>query len=164
MRCKVTTLVMAALGAAGVLFGQACDGTLSGLHRTRGEVPELSPEPVASTEKRASNEPLSIRAQHLLVMHSQSKSAPPTMVRTRAEARARAEEALGKIKGGADFDEVVKAYSDEPGAGARGGDLGKFTRQKMVKKFADAAFKLKVGEVSDVVESEFGFHVIRRTE
>jgi peptidyl-prolyl cis-trans isomerase NIMA-interacting 1 len=62
------------------------------------------------------------------------------------------------------MEDVVAEYSDEPGAAQRGGDLGKFGKKQMVRKFSEAAFKLEIGEVSEVVESEFGFHVIKRTE
>ncbi len=76
----------------------------------------------------------------------------------------RAPEALLKIRGGAPFEEVVKEYTDEPGGAERGGDLGVFDRATMVKPFADAAFALKVGEVSEVIETKYGYHVIKRTE
>ncbi len=141
----------------------ACDGTLSGMHRTRGTVPVVYPDPVVE-DARPADGPTMIRAQHLLVMYRDSRGAPPTITRSKAEARARAEEALRKIKEGASVDEIMATYSDEPGAEERKGDLGTFTRKQMVRRFSDAAFKLQVGEVSDVVETEFGFHVIRRTE
>jgi hypothetical protein len=148
------------------LLGVACDGTLSGMHATRGVLPVVypDPEPVAEPVELHLGEPAQIRAQHMLVMHSGSRNAPPTVVRTREEARERAEEALAKIKAGGNVDEIIGAYSDERGAAERAGDLGPFSRKMMVKKFSDAAFKLKVGEVSGIVESEFGFHIIRRTE
>lgn len=109
------------------------------------------------------SEPKTIGAKHILVMHKESERRPPTVTRTKAEAKARAEEALAKVRGGADFDKAVIEYSDEPGAAERAGDLGVFEKKVMVKAFSDAAFKLKVGEVSDIIETPFGFHVIKRT-
>ena len=97
-------------------------------------------------------------------MHDDSAAKPEGVRRTREEAKKRAQEALLKIRGGADFIETVKQYTDEPGGAERGGDLGVFDRALMVKPFADAAFALKIGEVSEVVETKYGFHVIKRTE
>ena len=160
MICQVRARGLVVLAA----LAGACDGTLAGIHDTRGTLPVVYPEPISSESHEHPDEPTMIRAQHLLVMYRDSKAAPPTITRTKAEAKARAEEALKLIRDGANVDEVIAKYSDEPGAAARAGDLGRFSRKQMVKKFSDAAFKLKVGEVSDVVETEFGFHVIRRTE
>lgn len=103
-------------------------------------------------------------AKHLLVMYKGSMRAAPTITRTKEEAKARAEEALKKIKGGKKFEEVVGEYSDEPGAGARGGDLGTFVKGQMVGPFQEGVEKLKVGEVSGLVETPFGYHVILRTK
>lgn len=160
---RAAFLSLAAASGALVLAA-ACDGTISGIHHTRGTLPAIYPEPVASSNEPPKNEPSHVRAQHMLVMHRDSKNAPPTVTRTKAEALERAEEALKKIKDGADVDEVFARYSDEPGAASRAGDLGTFSRRQMVRKFSDAAFRLKVGEVSGIVETEFGYHIIRRTE
>ena len=103
-------------------------------------------------------------ARHILIMHNESTAKPESITRTRDEARKRAQEALLKVRGGASFEEMVKLYTDEPGGAERNGDLGLFDRSTMVKPFADAAFALKVGEVSEVVETKYGYHIIKRVE
>lgn len=108
--------------------------------------------------------PAEVGASHLLVQFVGAQGAKPAIVRTKQEARLRAEEALAKARAGTDFGELVKEYSDEPGAAERAGALGRFPHHAMVKPFADAAFHLKVGEISDLVESPFGYHIILRTE
>jgi len=114
--------------------------------------------------KLIASQPTQVGARHILVMHNESLAKPENVNRTKAEARRRAQEALTRIRGGASFEEMVKEYTDEPGGAERNGDLGLFDRSTMVKPFADAAFALKVGEVSEVVETKYGFHVIKRTE
>ena len=133
-----------------------------------GGMAVTAPERIAAEEARETRErrilasqPSQIGAKHLLIMHDDSTSKPPGLQRTRAQALARAKEALLKIRGGTPFDEVVKQYTDEPGGVERAGDLGVFDRGTMVKPFADAAFALKIGEVSEVVETKYGFHIIR---
>lgn len=104
-------------------------------------------------------------AKHLLVMYKGGRRAPEGITRSKEEAKARAIEAQKKAKDGkSKFEDLVKEYSDEPRAGERGGDLGTFAKGSMVPEFQAGLEKIKVGEISDVVETPFGFHVILRTQ
>lgn len=76
-------------------------------------------------------------------------------------ARARAEGLLERITAGEDFAELAREFSGDPGSAALGGDLGWFRRGRMVREFEEAAFSLADGQVSDVVQSDFGFHIIK---
>ncbi len=116
----------------------------------------------AKREKRA-DEPAKIGARHVLVKYEGAKRGEG-FKRTREEACLRAMEARDKIRAGADFDEVVREYSDEAGADTRGGSIGTVERGDVAPPFADAAFELDINQLSDVVETDFGFHVILRTE
>jgi len=117
------------------------------------------PPPVPKEEER-------VGASHILVAYKGARGAAPAVVRTKDQAKKRAQEVLKKAKGpqAADFSALAKKYSDDPGSGPKGGDLGLFSRAQMVKPFSDAAFSLKPGNLSEIVESDFGFHVIKRTQ
>lgn len=83
----------------------------------------------------------------------------------KAAARKKAEGILATLKATPnDFQKIAREQSKDPGSAAQGGDLGLFGKGMMVKPFEDAAFTLKVGETSEIVESDFGFHIIRVTE
>jgi parvulin-like peptidyl-prolyl isomerase len=103
-----------------------------------------------------------IQASHVLVMWRGSERAPANVTRTRDEARARAQDVLRRARAGEDFAGLARQFSDEPGASTSGGDLGQFARGAMVPAFEQAAFALPVGQISEIVETGFGFHVIKR--
>ena len=105
-----------------------------------------------------------VHVAHLLVMHTTSQMRPPTVTRTLAEARTLATQLLGRIRRGEDLVALARQFSDEPGHEQKGGDLGYITRGMTVAPFDAAAFALRVGQVSDVVQTDFGFHIIRRIE
>ncbi|HEY3668817.1 MAG TPA: peptidylprolyl isomerase, partial [Polyangiaceae bacterium] len=139
-------------------------GVVGGLGAFTKPPAEGASEATASPAVAETSKPTSVAASHFLVMYKGSMRAPETVTRTKDEAKARALEGLAKVKKGEDFAKVVGEYSDEPGAAQRGGALGEFTPERMVKPFSDAAFALKVGQVSGLVETPFGFHVIKRTK
>src|SRR5690606_21841289 len=100
------------------------------------------------------------RASHILIGFGVS----PTP-EAKAEARKKAEAVLAEVRQNPDkFAELAKKYSQDPGSAEKGGDLGLFGHGAMVKPFEDAVFSMKPGAVSDLVESEFGYHIIKLTE
>ncbi|MBY0463384.1 MAG: SurA N-terminal domain-containing protein [Burkholderiales bacterium] len=100
------------------------------------------------------------RASHILI--NAATSAPAA---EKAAAKAKATELLAQVKGSTGkFAELAKKHSQDPGSAPNGGDLSFFQKGAMVKPFEDAAFALKKGEVSDLVESEFGYHIILLTD
>ncbi|HEU5075032.1 MAG TPA: peptidylprolyl isomerase [Polyangiaceae bacterium] len=122
--------------------------------------PAAAPAPEPTIEKP----PESVAAQHVLITYRGAKGAPPDIKRTKAAAKTLAEEVAAKAKAGSDFSALVQAHSEDLGTKDRLGSVGKFTPDKMVKPFSDAAFRLRVDEVSAPVETEFGFHVIKRNQ
>ena len=112
----------------------------------------------------AANAPAEVEASHVLVMYRGSMRAPETVTRTKEEARTRAADVLRRARAGGDFAALAREFSDEPGASERGGSLGRFGRGMMVGPFETAAFALRVGAVSELVETPFGYHIIKRTQ
>ena len=88
-----------------------------------------------------------VRARHILV-----------------EGEEDAKKIAARVKGGEDFAKIAKEVSKDTGSGAEGGDLGFFAREQMVPEFANAAFGMKAGEISNPVKSQFGFHIIKVEE
>lgn len=123
---------------------------------------EEETKPRTATEEAAP--PKQIGARHVLVQWMGSERASQSILRTREQALLVIRDVYRRAKAGEDLGRLAVEYSDEPNAGARGGSLGRFGRGQMVGPFEAAVFKLKVGEISDIVETPFGFHVIQRTE
>jgi peptidyl-prolyl cis-trans isomerase NIMA-interacting 1 len=126
-----------------------------------------APPPAASAQDKPAEtaaKPEWITAQHVLVAYKGAKNAPATVKRSKDEAKKRAEEVATKAKAGEDFTALVKEYSDDTATLDRLGSVGKFKPENMTKPFSDAAFALKVDGTSDPVETQFGFHIIRRNQ
>ncbi len=100
-----------------------------------------------------------IKVSHILISYSNPDGSVDT-----AAAYATMDSVLAELKAGRDFGEVAKRFSDDTGTKDKGGDLGFFERRMMVPEFDEAAFNLGVGQVSDVVKTNFGLHVIKLTE
>lgn len=98
--------------------------------------------------------PEQVRARHILIA-----VAPDAAPQQKAAAKAKAEDILKQLKAGADFAKLAKQYSDDPGSRNNGGELGYFSQAEMVKPFAEAAFRLRPGEMT-IAETRFGYHVI----
>ena len=104
-------------------------------------------------------QPERVRASHILIMVPKgSDDAAKTAARTKAA------DILKDVKAGKDFAALAKQHSQDPGSAPKGGDLGFFQQGQMVGPFNDVAFKLTPGQVSDLVETEFGFHIIKVAE
>ncbi len=101
-----------------------------------------------------------VRASHILLMYA--GSARSTATRSKEEAQTLIASLKEKISGGALFADLAKEHSDCP-SGRSGGDLGPFGRGQMVPAFEQSAFNMEIGDVSDVVETDFGYHLITRT-
>lgn len=100
----------------------------------------------------------SVRASHILVLANEQADEA-----AKKAARARIDKLLARVRAGEDFAALAKAHSED-GSKADGGDLGFFERGRMVPPFEQAAFSLKPGEISDVVTTPFGYHIIKVTE
>ena len=105
-----------------------------------------------------------VKASHILIAYAGSQAATPNTTRTKEEAKAKAEELLAQAKAaGADFAQLARENSEEPGAVYSAGDLGFFSKGAMVKPFEEFAFNNAVGTIG-LVETDFGFHVVKVTD
>ena len=104
------------------------------------------------------SQPERVRASHILI-----KLKPDADKAKKAEARKKLEKVQEQLKKGEDFADLAKQFSEGP-TGARGGDLGYFEKGQMVGPFSEVAFTLKPGDVSDIVETQFGYHLIKTVD
>ncbi len=102
-----------------------------------------------------------VSASHILLMYQGSNRAPPNVTRSKEEARKQIDDLLARIRAGGNLADLAREHSDCPSK-QQGGSLGIFGRGQMTPPFEKAAFALKEGDVSEVVETEFGFHIIQR--
>ena len=141
------------------------DGAATGKDGAKGDKTSPAAACIEKAGRRVKPNVVSTRVtvSHILVKHADAERATD-ITRTREEACLRAEEALAKMKAGADFAELVAEYSDEAGAATRNGSVGDITKEDVKPDFASAAFVLRRNQVSPVTETTFGFHIIMRTE
>ena len=104
-------------------------------------------------------EPERVRASHILIGAAENADAA-----TKAKAKAKAEQILKDLKAGKDFATLARQHSEDTASAVNGGDLGFFPQGQMVGPFNDVAFSLKPGGTSDLVETQFGYHIIRVAE
>ena len=128
-----------------------------------GAVVAAAPSPAADDNAvdLPADAPLRIAARHILVAYAGASRAAVTIDRSRDDAFRRISQAQARLQAGEDFAVVASEMSDDSSA-ASGGDLGSFDQGAMTRSFEAAAFRLKAGELSAIVESPFGFHLIER--
>lgn len=110
----------------------------------KSAVTEADAKKIYDTQVQAAKPQEEVRARHILV-----------------DSEAKAKDLLDKITKGGDFVALAKEHSQDPGSKGEGGDLGYFSRGQMVPVFEEAAFRLKAGEVSEIVRSQFGWHILK---
>lgn len=103
-----------------------------------------------------------VTASHIL-LKTQDDNGKELSAEKKKEAKKKAEEALAKVKSGEDFAKIAKEYSEDSSASS-GGELGTFGRGQMVTEFENAAFSMKPGQISDIVETPYGYHIIKVTD
>jgi peptidyl-prolyl cis-trans isomerase C len=140
--------------------GMAYQKLMEDLWAGKINVTEDDAQKYYSENKTKFEMPEQVRASHILIMPD--PNADPNEAKVKAKAKA--EDLLKQVQGGADFAELAKTNSGDTYSAVKGGDLGFFGKGQMVPAFETAAFALKPGQVSDVVETQFGYHIIKLTD
>jgi SecD/SecF fusion protein len=112
------------------------------------------------TDTQSTDTEAKVSARHILVAYQGATNADESITRTKDEAYARIEEVKAKLNDGESIEDLAAEYSDDPGSKDKGGDLGSFGKGVMTEAFEDAAFALGKGETSEIIETEFGYHLI----
>jgi peptidyl-prolyl cis-trans isomerase D len=105
--------------------------------------------------------PEQVKVSHILIKTPTPSADGKVDDKALAEARQRAEDILKQVKAGGNFDELAKKYSEDPGSAKQGGSIGWIGKGQTVPEFEKVAFSLPKGQISDLVKSSFGFHIIR---
>jgi peptidyl-prolyl cis-trans isomerase C len=162
-------MTMESFKAMLVAQGQSFEAVKGQIKKTIGyekllgavEVNDAEAKAFYDENKADLNTPEQVKASHILIRPDPNIA---DAIEAKAKAKAKAENLLKKVKAGGDFAALAKENSDDPGSKVMGGDLGFFDRSTMVKEFGDAAFAMKAGQVSNVVETQFGYHIIKVTD
>jgi len=155
---------------ANTVYKDVIDGSGEYTRGSNGEIKEIKTKRLVKLIKsdvkdKTETTEEKVRASHILIAYSGAERAPSTITRTKEEAKARAEEALKAVQSDpTNFASVAEKYSDDPTAKGKGGDLDFFGKGAMTKSFEDAAFGMEVGGISEIVETPFGYHIIKVTD
>jgi len=173
----ITTAVTTWLDNKHTVFGKVVDGTSvvdkmekqgsdEGKTKVTVKITDCGQLAITGTEGSGAAESTTVKASHILIKHTESRNPKShkenPVTRTKAQAIAECQELIDKLKAGSDFAQLANKES-HCGSYKRGGDLGEFGPGKMQKPFEEATFKLKIGELSGVVDTASGIHVIKRT-
>jgi parvulin-like peptidyl-prolyl isomerase len=120
------------------------------------EIPDASVAEVLQSDPQSLER---VKARHILIRSSEEDSEEE-----KTDAKTRIGAIADRLKAGEDFAEVAQQESEDPGSAVRGGDLGEFARGDMVPPFEEAAFSLEPGTISEIVQSQFGYHLIKSEE
>lgn len=108
--------------------------------------------------------PAKVKASHILAIFPWVEDNSEETEEGREKALEKIKMVEDKLKDGGDFEDLARQYSDDGTSGENGGDLGYISKGQMVEEFEEALFSLDVGEVSEIVETEYGFHIIKATD
>ena len=168
-----------ALGLCALLFQAGCPGAVQPTNRTEHAAKPAEAKPSAAEEAAQAAAPAALAPptppspaagqlappiRQIIVSYTGSSRAPKGLLRTKDEARARAEQALAKARKGADFEKLVLEYSDDAHKEQDHGFVGRMPPKTLFKDVYDKAIGLKANGDADVAESLLGFHVIKRED